>query len=369
MTSAITTAGIDVDQPPAGRPTTAAVRANTTAIRDQFTTAASEISAIQVITGALSTTYQPLDSDLTAIAALTSAADKVPYSTGAATWALADFTAAGRAIVDDADATAQRATLGLVIGTNVQAYDGDLAAIAGLTSAADKLPYFTGSGTAAVADFTANGRAILTSKVVLTAPATSATLTLADGSTLALAGAFVTTLTATGTTGVTLPTTGTLATLAGTETLTNKSLTAPNMTGALRHRRDSDEHSLVDERLFEPTNAAYTTVLTITPAATTSVYCRGYVEFDFTGDTGGVGNGVTRSLWYFDISNGAPTVANFGADVTSGTGAAAARLNMSGNAIQVQIQSSNGTGSLGGTLRVVTRVPKPSGVATTFTLA
>jgi hypothetical protein len=40
--------------------------------------------------------YQPLDTDLTAIAALTSAADKVPYSTGAGTWALADFTATGR---------------------------------------------------------------------------------------------------------------------------------------------------------------------------------------------------------------------------------------------------------------------------------
>jgi hypothetical protein len=54
---------------------------------------------------------QPLDTDLTAIAALTSAADKVPYSTGAGTWALATFTAAGRALVDDADAAAQRATL------------------------------------------------------------------------------------------------------------------------------------------------------------------------------------------------------------------------------------------------------------------
>jgi hypothetical protein len=44
-------------------------------------------------------------------------------------------------------------------------------------------------------------------------------------------GAFATTLTTTDNTNVTLPTTGTLATLDGTETLTNKSLTSPILTG------------------------------------------------------------------------------------------------------------------------------------------
>jgi len=44
----------------------------------------------------LAAIYQPLDSDLTAIAALTSAANKVPYATGAGAWALADFPAAAR---------------------------------------------------------------------------------------------------------------------------------------------------------------------------------------------------------------------------------------------------------------------------------
>lgn len=51
-------------------------------------------------------------------------------------------------------------------------------------------------------------------KVAVTAPATGATLTLADNSTLASVGAYAITLTATGATSITLPTSGTLATQA-----------------------------------------------------------------------------------------------------------------------------------------------------------
>jgi hypothetical protein len=51
-----------------------------------------------------------------------------------------------------------------------------------------------------------------------------------SASTLTISGNFATTLTVSGTTGVTLPTTGTLATLAGSETFTNKTLTSPTLT-------------------------------------------------------------------------------------------------------------------------------------------
>lgn len=62
---------------------------------------------------------QPLDADLTAIAALTSAADKMAYATGSGTWALTTVTAAGRALLDDADAATMRTTLSTFSQTEV----------------------------------------------------------------------------------------------------------------------------------------------------------------------------------------------------------------------------------------------------------
>jgi len=67
-------------------------------------------------------------------------------------------------------------------------------------------------------------------KVTITEPASSATLTISNGGSLITSGGHSLTLTTSASTNVTLPASGTLATLAGTETFTNKTLTSPTFT-------------------------------------------------------------------------------------------------------------------------------------------
>ena len=101
----------------------------------------------------IDTDVQAYDAALASIAGLTTAADKMIYTTASDTYAVTDLTSAGRDLLDDADTAAQRTTLGLVIDTDVQAYDADLAAVAGLSTTG--LMARTGSGTAATRTITA----------------------------------------------------------------------------------------------------------------------------------------------------------------------------------------------------------------------
>ena len=59
------------------------------------------------------------------------------------------------------EAAAMRAMIGANIGTNVQAWDAELAAIAALTGAADKVPMFTAPGAASLITITAAARTLL----------------------------------------------------------------------------------------------------------------------------------------------------------------------------------------------------------------
>jgi hypothetical protein len=89
-------------------------------------------------------TYQPLDTGLTSIAGLTTSANQMLYTTGSDTYDVTSLTAAGRAILDDADAAAQRTTLGL--GTAATSASTDfLASTAGLDDLSD-VSFTAGAG-------------------------------------------------------------------------------------------------------------------------------------------------------------------------------------------------------------------------------
>lgn len=84
--------------------------------------------------------------------------------------------------------------------------------------------------TGAAHDLVITSSEALTSDRILSVVMNDANRTLSLAGNLTIAGAFALTLTQTGATNVTLPTTGTLATLAGAETLTNKTFNASNNT-------------------------------------------------------------------------------------------------------------------------------------------
>lgn len=111
LTSADITNGIIVNDDIAANAAIAQTKLATLTITDSNITDGTISQA--KISGLDTTTLQPLDAGLTSISGLTTVADKMIYTTGSDTYAVADLTSAGRALLDDADAAAQRTTLGL----------------------------------------------------------------------------------------------------------------------------------------------------------------------------------------------------------------------------------------------------------------
>lgn len=85
------------------------------------------------------------------------ATEPITIDTTALTFTVAttftDISAFGATLLDDANAAAARTTLGLVIGTNVQAQNATLQAIADQTEAANKVQYYTADNTPGLLDF------------------------------------------------------------------------------------------------------------------------------------------------------------------------------------------------------------------------
>lgn len=146
------------------------------------TSAALARATLELVPG---TNVQTQDPALQSIADLVTSANQMIYLTAPDTYATSTITLAGRSLLDDANDVAMRATLGLgtaattaatdyataaqgatadtalqpaAIGVTVQGFDTDLAQIAALVSAADRVPYATGAGAWALATFTLAAR-------------------------------------------------------------------------------------------------------------------------------------------------------------------------------------------------------------------
>ena len=112
-------------------------------------TGASDAANARVNLGvAIGTDVQAYDAGLQSISGLTTAADQGIYATASDTYAVFSLTAAGRALLDDADAAAQRATLGLgTLATQSGTFAGTHSGTTSGTNTGDQTITLTGAVT------------------------------------------------------------------------------------------------------------------------------------------------------------------------------------------------------------------------------
>ena len=106
--------------------------------------------------------FQALDATLTALAGLTTGANTLPYFTGTDTASQTALTSVGRDIIGKSSIADVLTYLGVTTALAAkQPLDATLTALAGLTTGANTLPYFTGTDTASQTDLTSVGRDII----------------------------------------------------------------------------------------------------------------------------------------------------------------------------------------------------------------
>lgn len=162
---------------------------------------------------AIGTNVQAFDATLQSLSSLGTAANKYAYTTALDTWAEGDITAFGRSLIDDADDSTARATLGLgtaatradafflqtannlsdvvaatarvnldlEIGVDVQAYNATLQSLSSLGTAADRIVYTTGVNTWAETALTSTARNLLDDTSTAAMLTTLGALPLAGG--------------------------------------------------------------------------------------------------------------------------------------------------------------------------------------------
>lgn len=118
------------------------------AVADGGTGASNAADARTNLGLAIGTDVQAYDPGLQSIAGLTTGANQLIYTSATDTYAVSSLTAAGRALLDDADATTQRATLGLgTLATQSGTFSGTHSGTTSGTNTGDQTITLTGDVT------------------------------------------------------------------------------------------------------------------------------------------------------------------------------------------------------------------------------